>query len=406
MEISLIKDRDFIIFGLQPWDTPTGSNCKNMAQEISRHNRVLYVNRPLDRISKIKYKNDIRTKNRLESIKHGKNVLEEISSRLWIFNPRKIIESINFLPPGSFYNFFNKRNNKKLAREIIWAGNQLGFKDSILIIDNDFFNGLYLKEFLKPQLFVYYIRDFLLSQKYFVCHGTKAEPLMIQKADLVVTNSKYLAGYASKYNSNTVDIGQGCDVLDFLNVPSEIPSDVSGIKYPVIGYCGALTSTRLDMKVIHFIAVQEPDWNIVLVGPEDDHFRLSVLHQLPNIYFLGIKQTKELPQYIHSFDVCINPQLLNQMTIGNYPRKIDEYLAAGKPVVATKTEAMEMFSDQVYLCKSKEEYIHKIQEALNEPLKETGKEARREMAKSHTWAASVNKLYRSICKTSKDHGRQ
>ncbi len=403
MEIPLIKDRDFIIFGLQPWDIPTGSNCKNIAEEISRHNRVLYVNRPLDRVSRIKYKKDIRTKNRLESIKLGKNVLEKINNSLWVFNPRIIIESVNFLPQGLIYNFFNKRNNKKLASEINWAGQQLGFKNSILIIDNDFFNGLYLKDFLNPPFFVYYIRDFLLSQKYFVRHGSKAEPLMIQKADLVAANSKYLAGYASTYNPNSTDIGQGCDVEDFLNVPSEIPFDITEIKYPVIGYCGALTSTRLDMETIHFIAVQKPDWNIVLVGPEDDRFKVSGLHQLPNIHFLGSKQTKELPQYIHSFDVCINPQLLNQMTIGNYPRKIDEYLAAGKPVVATKTEAMEMFSDQVYLCNSKEEYIHKIQEALDEPFLETRKEARKEMAKSHTWAASVKELYRSIHKTRKDY---
>jgi glycosyltransferase involved in cell wall biosynthesis len=405
MEIPLIKDRDFIIFGLQPWDIPTGSNCKNMAEEISRHNRVLYVNRPLDRMSRIRYKKDTRTKNRLESIKLGKNVLEKINSSLWVFNPRVIIESINFLPAGPIYNFFNKRNNKKLANEINWAGNQLGFKDPVLIIDNDFFNGLYLKDFLKPRFFVYYIRDFLLSQKYFARHGSTAEPLLIQKADLAAANSKYLAGYASKYNSNTADIGQGCDVEEFLELPSEIPPDIAGIKYPVIGYCGWLTSTRLDMEVIHFIAVQKPDWNIVLVGPEDDHFKRSNLHQLPNISFLGSRQAKELPSYIHSFDVCINPQLLNQMTIGNYPRKIDEYLAAGKPVVATKTEAMEMFSEQVYLCTNKEEYITKIQEALDEPMKETRKEARREMAKSHTWAASVNELYRSIRKTSKDDER-
>lgn len=403
MEIPLIKDRDFIIFGLQPWDIPTGSNCKNMAEEISRHNRVLYVNRPLDRMSRIKYKNDTRVKTRLQSIKLGKNVLEKINSSLWIFNPRVILESINFLPRGSIYNFLNKKNNKKLANEINRAGNQLGFKNPILIIDNDFFNGLYLKDFLKPQFFVYYIRDFLLSQKYFVRHGSKAEPLMIQKADLVAANSKYLAGYASRYNSNTADIGQGCDVEDFLNPLSGTPSGFTGIKHPIIGYCGALTSTRLDIDTIRFIAVQRPDWNIVLVGPEDDRFKASGLHQLPNIFFLGSKQAKELPQYIHSFDVCINPQLLNQMTIGNYPRKIDEYLAAGKPVVATKTEAMEMFSDQVYLCNNKEEYIHKIREALDEPLKETRKETRREMAKSHTWAASVNELYRSIRKTSKDH---
>ena len=270
-----------------------------------------------------------------------------------------------------------------------------------MFIDNDFFNGLYLKEYLEPQLFVYYIRDYLLSQKYFVRHGFMAEPQMIQKADLVAANSKYLAGYASKYNSNTADIGQGCDVEDFLKVPAEIPQEVSSIKYPVIGYCGSLTSTRLDLELIHFIAKRKPDWNIVLVGPEDDRFKSSSLHQLHNIHFLGSREAVQLPQYIHSFDVCINPQLLNLMTIGNYPRKVDEYLAAGKPVVATETEAMEMFSEQVYLCKSKEEYISKIQEALDEPLKETRKEARREMARSHTWAASVKELYKSITKINK-----
>jgi hypothetical protein len=33
---------------------------------------------------------------------------------------------------------------------------------------------------------------------------------------------------------------------------------------------------------------------------------------------------------------------LNETTKGNYPRKIDEYLAMGKPVVATKTIAMDI----------------------------------------------------------------
>ena len=405
MEISLIRDRDFIVFGLQPWDIPIGSNCKNIAMEISRHNRVLYVNRPLDRISRFKYRNDTRTKNRIESIKHGKNILEEVGNRLWVFNPRIIIESINFLPPGAIYNYFNKRNNKKLAGEIEWAAGELNFNDPVLVIDNDFFNGLYLKDYLKPASFIYYIRDFLLSQKYFVRHGRRAEPLMIQKANLVAANSKYLASYASGYNSSAADIGQGCDVEDFLEVPAEIPADIAGIKHPVIGYCGSLTATRLDIELIQFIAVQKPGWNIVLVGPEDEQFKSSALHQQPNVFFLGSRPASTLPQYIHTFDICINPQLLNQMTIGNYPRKVDEYLAAGKPVVATKTEAMEMFGSHVYLCENKQEYIGKIQEALDEPSKEMRKEARREMAKSHTWTASVGKLYTAINKINNEQGR-
>lgn len=398
MENSLIRNRDFIIFGLQPWDIPIGSNCKNIAMEIAKNNRVLYVNRPLDRISNLKASKDIQTMNRKESLKHDEHIINEISSNLWVFNPRIIVESINFLPSGLVYNFFNKRNNKKLANEIEWAIEKLGLSAFILFVDNDFFNGLYLKDYLKPNVFIYYIRDFLLSQKYFVRHGRRAESFIIEKADCVAANSKYLASYAYENNPNVADVGQGCDVEDFLATPSGIPSDIANINYPIIGYCGSLTATRLDIDLIYFIAVNRPIWNIVLVGPEDDAFKLSALHQLCNVYFLGAKLPSQLAEYTHAFDVCINPQLLNQMTIGNYPRKVDEYLAAGKPVVATKTEAMEMFSSQVYLCENKEEYVEKIEEAINKLSDKNKKDARREMAKSHTWETSVNEIYKLINK--------
>lgn len=402
METPLIKGRDFIIFGLQPWDIPIGSNCKNIAAEISKNNRVLYVNRPLDRISYIKHANNLQNKNRVKSLKHGINVLDEIDNQLWVFNPRVMLESINFLPPGLIYTYLNKRNNKKLANEILWAKGQLKFKDPILIIDDDFFNGLYLSDFIMPSLFIYYIRDFLLSQKYFIKHGYIAEPLIMQKADGVAANSKYLANYAAKYNPNAFDIGQGCDVEDFLVPPAEIPDDIKNIKYPLIGYCGSLTATRLDIQLIEFIAMQKPGWNIVLVGPQDEAFKISTLHQLKNVYFLGSKLPAQLASYTHAFDVCINPQLINPMTIGNYPRKVDEYLAAGKPVVATKTEAMDMFAQQVYLCNNKEEYIVKIDEALAESKNEEKMEGRKSLAKSHTWNASVSELYELIYKLSKN----
>ena len=45
----LIHGRDIVVVGQQPWDTALGSNCKDIALEFSRHNRVLYVNSPLDR---------------------------------------------------------------------------------------------------------------------------------------------------------------------------------------------------------------------------------------------------------------------------------------------------------------------------------------------------------------------
>ncbi len=396
MEISLIKNRDFIIFGLQPWDISIGSNCKNIAAEISKNNRVLYVNRPLDVVSKIKLKDEQQTKNRLESIKSGTNTLLKETENLWIFNPRIILASVNFLPAGKMYDFFNRRNNGKLAGEITWAANQLGLVNPIMIIDNDFFNALYLKEFVKPAVFVYYIRDFLLSQRYFIKHGRRAEETIIKKADAVAANSAYLAEYAGRNNSHVADVGQGCDVEDFLKRPVALPDDIAGIGYPVIGYCGSLTATRLDIDLIDFIAQQKPEWNIVLVGPEDEQFKSSQLHQRKNVHFAGAKPPALLPAYTHAFDVCMNPQLLNQMTIGNYPRKVDEYLAAGKPVVATRTQAMEMFLKEVVLCDSKEEYVKAIEEILQEPVAQDVVNRRKALAQSHTWAASVQKIYNLI----------
>ena len=53
-----------------------------------------------------------------------------------------------------------------------------------------------------------------------------------------------------------------------------------------------------------------------------------------------------MPAYLQHFDVCINPQEVNDITLGNFPLKILEYLAMGKPVVATATHLMtEVFSE-------------------------------------------------------------
>ncbi|RYD81535.1 MAG: glycosyltransferase family 1 protein, partial [Sphingobacteriales bacterium] len=128
MEKNEIKGRDFIVFGLQPWDIPIGSNCKNIAEVISVHNRVLYVNRPLDRISYYKPNKDAQTINRIAAIKKGENVLTEVKKNLWVFNPGTILESVNMLPPGMIYNYFNKKNGRLLAAEIKKTTDKLGIK--------------------------------------------------------------------------------------------------------------------------------------------------------------------------------------------------------------------------------------------------------------------------------------
>lgn len=391
-----MKNQNIIVVGQQAWDTEIGSNCKNIALEFAKQNRVLYINFPLDRITKFRGKNDPKIQKRVNVIAGKENGLIQISPNLYQLYPNCLIESINWISSDYIFKWLNKLNNKKLAKAIEPVLKELNFTDFILFNDSDMFRSFHLKDLLKPKLSIYYSRDNMLATSYYKKHGQILEPQIIAQSDLCVANSAYLKNYCKQYNVNSYDVGQGCDFTIFNNpnIP-EVSAALKQLKVPIIGYVGVLTSARLDIDLIYDIAKNRPDWNIVLVGPEDDAFKNSALHQLANVHFLGAQPTDDLPKYINFFDVCFNPQLLNELTIGNYPRKIDEYLALGKPTIATKTETMEVFKNHVYLANNAEEYIVGIENLLKNNTEDLITE-RKNFALSHTWENSVAAIYRAI----------
>ena len=391
-----IVGRDIVIVGLQPWDTEIGSNCKNIALEFSKLNRVLYVNSPLDRITKLRGKGDGGVKKRIDILEHPEKNIENIADNLWVFYPDVVIESINWIKVNFIFDMLNRFNGNNISKSIKRAIKVLNFRDVILFNDNDIFRSFYLKEYLQPSLSIYYSRDYLLGVDYWKYHGKRLEPKLISKSDLCVANSSYLAAMCKKYNDASFDVGQGCEIDLFLNAENDsTPQELVNMPIPIVGYVGALQSLRLDIDTIGFIAQANPTWSIVLVGPEDEAFRESILHRMSNVYFLGSKMPDQLPGYINGFTVCINPQLVNEVTIGNYPRKIDEYLAVGKPVVATLTKAMDLFKSHCYLAESKEQYVSLIESAMKDDNADLHTQ-RKVFASTHTWENSVGAIYAAI----------
>ncbi len=390
---------DIIVTGLQAFDSAIGSNCINLALEFARKNRVLYVNYPVDRLTLYRERNDSRIQKRKKVLKGELDDLVQIQDNLWNLYPRTILESISQIGNIALFDFLNKINNRRFARQIEKAIRKLGFNDFIIFNDSDMFRSFYLKELLKPKMYIYYSRDNLIAVDWWKRQGIRIEAKLIQKSDLAVANSVYLTDYLRKFNSNSFYVGQGCDVTAFdMKLIDKVPDDIKSIAKPVIGYIGALFTLRLDIGIISHLAQNRPDWSIVLIGPEDEGFKASQLHDMSNVHFLGSKNPDELPAYLSFFDVAINPQILNEVTIGNYPRKIDEYLAMGKPVVATRTEAMTVFEQHTYLASSREEYLTLVEKALQE--NNPGLAAKREeFARSHTWEANVNEIYKAMEKT-------
>ena len=393
-----MKNRDFVIISLNPWYTPLNSTSKYVAHELAKQNRVLYVNPPLDRKTMITRRADPLLQKHLQVIKNGEETLVEISPNLWNYYPTQILESINWIPNTRLFSWFNYRNNKKIAKFIRSATERLGFSDFILINDKDLFRGFYLKELLKPSLYLYYDRDYILGVDYWRKHGQTLEPKLARKSDLIVTHSDYLMSLLKCYNDNIHNVGSGIDI-DLFDADKDypVPDALSGIATPMIGYVGALTSVRLDVDAFVKIASERPGWTLVLVGPEDEVFANSVLHRLDNVVFCGRQPIDAIPAFIHAMDVCINPQVINEITIGNYPLKIDEYLAMGKPVVATQTIGMRPFEKHVLLAPPGGDYIRLIEQAL------AGKSCPRDqliaLARQHSWKNILHNIYNAIDQT-------
>ncbi len=392
----MIENRDIVAFGLQPWDLDIAFTLKYTAIEMSVKNRVLFVNPPLQRSSQLKEKNKPEVQKRLDIIKGKEPDIVQVNENMWVFTPRTIIESINWISSPAIFDFFNKKNEKRFAKEINRAIEKLNFKDYILFNDNSMIIGFYLKEFIKPDFSIYLLRDAVTLVSYHAKHGKRLEPQLIAKMDLMVANSDFFADYGRKYNKESYMIGQGCDLSRYNDEDGKltIPDDLAAIaQKPIIGYVGYLTTIRLDIEVLVHIAKSKPEWSLVLVGPEDEDFINSELHQISNVHFLGRKNPEELPAYIKGFDVALNPQIVNQITDINYPLKIDEYLAMGKATVATKTTFMAYFKDYVHLPSNKEEYITEIEKALTENSQEIV-QSRIAFAKTHTWENFVSKIYK------------
>lgn len=390
-----MTDQDIIVIGIQPWDIDIGSNCKNIAMEFAKTNRVLYVNPPLDRITRMKEKDNPKIMKRLRIARGLEPDLVLLDENLWNLFPSGMIESINRISNTTLYDLLNKRNNRIFAASVKTAINRLAMKDYILFNDSSMFNGLYMKELLKPKLYVYYMRDYLVKVPYWQRQGERLEPQLISKADLVVNNSVLYTEYGKKFNPHSYMVGQGCDLSMFDETAAPVipASDLQSIPRPIIGYVGNISALRMDISLLADIARKRPEWSIVLVGPEDEAFKSSELHHLNNVYFTGPREVYMLPGYIKGFDVCINPQVINDYTRGNYPRKIDEYLAMGKPTVATATEAMEYFAGYTYLSGSASDYPDLIERAMKEDSPENQRK-RKQFAAKHSWQQNVKEIYR------------
>ncbi|ARU55226.1 MAG: glycosyltransferase [Pseudomonadales bacterium] len=181
------------------------------------------------------------------------------------------------------------------------------------------------------------------------------EQELLAKADTVLVASEALRKkFAPRYS---VVIPHGVDVSLFkpgLRLPEDLPKGK-----PIAGFYGALADW-IDVELLTKVARDCQSWNFVLIGPVSTD--IAPLAALDNVTILGAKRHQDLPAYVSGWQVSLLPFRSCPQIKACNPLKLREYLAVGKPVIATDFPALDGYRDCVNIVDSAESFVTALRE--------------------------------------------
>lgn len=214
---------------------------------------------------------------------------------------------------------------------------------------------------------------------------SRMEQELAVKADIIIAASPEIA---KRFPSEkTFIIPHGADV-DLFSRPTEPATELcTDDPRPVAGFYGAIDEW-LDQDLLAQVISKMPDWRFLFIGSV--RVDVSRLTSLENVQFLGQQPHHHLPQYSQHWQASLLPFRDNDQIRSCDPLKLREYLAAGRPIVATPFPAAKRFSRHILFEETAERYADAIRSTLNDTP--DAAMARREAVKDQTWEARAHEV--------------
>jgi len=172
---------------------------------------------------------------------------------------------------------------------------------------------------------------------------------------------------------------------------------------PKVGYLGAI-NCKLDFTILDHLAERFPEAKFIMIGARKDIGMIQRDDQnwaafqryfeRQNVHYLETIKREEIPACLNLMDVTIAPYKTDKSTwaFAGYPLKLNEYLAAGKPVLSAATPTViQHFSEIVATCETRDEWENALCDALDGRGVGTP-ESRICYAKKQDWQIRVDKL--------------
>jgi glycosyltransferase involved in cell wall biosynthesis len=189
-----------------------------------------------------------------------------------------------------------------------------------------------------------------------------------RNADVVFATTRGLQAAKERLNEHVYLVRNAADAALFRSAADRATAapELVSVARPVLGFVGSLTVGKVDFPLFTELAARNSQWSFVLVGPErpDATAELAKLLALRNVTWVGPKLQSELPRYVAAFDVALIPYRATAYTRNCFPLKLYEYLAAGKPVVASGLPELLGMEPDVVVAEGGAEFAAAVDSAL------------------------------------------
>ena len=193
--------------------------------------------------------------------------------------------------------------------------------------------------------------------------------------DGVFVISDKLNTYIQQFNPATQKL------LTVVDLPFFTTSKPSVYAFKYIGYCGTISGNKDGVPILieafAKITHRFPELKLVLVGNNSNKAAiketLDAIKQLnltDKVIFTGLVDRNMMPVILCNAEILVVSKPDNEQNAGNFPIKIGEYLATGKPLVATKVGEIPEFlkdGENAFLAipGNAESFAQKMEEALS-----------------------------------------
>lgn len=337
--------RDAIVFSTWSWETFNVPERIALAL-VSQGSRVLYCEIPVSRFRS-----------------RGKPLLE-IQRGLHVYGPEYSGARLNRIP------FARESQWKKVANTISDQAKVIGLRDPVFLYSHiEHLTPLCQEMRSRGLPLVHICMDYPEPYQY--------ELIDISERTLVIPKTVFHK-LKAKYGEKIQWIPQSIALPTSRTGDCDPePQELAGVPRPRLGYLGPLFG-RINLQLLETVLANRPEWHFVYFGP-------SGPWKLPNAHSAGWHKPEELGHYVSQFDVGVMPyDCFEEKNLHCSPLKLLDYFLAGLPVVSTPILALAEWSDLVYVGETPAEFTRGIELALNEPTNSPKREARKDVALSHS----------------------